>query len=92
LQTQSPRPPQNTKIPNFLATVILSHFLLPAVVTTTPSKLKYPKFLGAYNNKAVLSKVKTEAMINIHGIGFAKKLIYIFVSRDARLARRQKGE
>jgi hypothetical protein len=60
--------PQNTKIPNFLATVILSHFLLPAV-----SQLKYSKFLGAYNNKAKLCKEKTEAVVKIHSLGFAKK-------------------
>ena len=84
--------PQNTKIPNFLATVILSHFLLPAVVLAARSKLKYPKFLDAYNNKAILCKEKTEAMIKILASLFAKKLIHIFGSGDARLARREMGK
>lgn len=65
--------PQNTKIPNFLATVILSHFLLPAGVTVIPSELKYSKFLGAYNNNAQLCKEKTGAVIKILSQGSAKK-------------------
>jgi hypothetical protein len=42
-------------------------------VTGIPSELKYSKFLDAYNNKAQLCKEKTEAVIKIHSLRFAKK-------------------